>query len=138
MYVHQKVILQHLYEMSIIIWDQYANIFDARLYWSIYHVSGFHDELLKQSSFVQESLQKLKRTCTDLLKLKKHFLHGMFEAWRRTKRDIENFFYTERLKIPAYPLLEHQMDNKTQHYFVSQFISLRTALDCKESKFMFR
>ena len=62
----------------------------------------------------------------------------MFEAWKRTKRDIENFFYTERLKIPAYPLLEHQMDNKTQHYFVSQFISLRTALDCKESKFMFR
>ena len=62
----------------------------------------------------------------------------MFEAWKRTKRDIDNFFYTERLTIPAYPLLGHQMDHKTQKYFVSEFISLRTALDCKESKFMFR
>ena len=87
---------------------------------------------------MQESLQKLKRTCTDLLKLKKRFLHGMFEAWKRTKRDIENFFYAERLTIPAYPLLGNQIDYKTQKYFVSEFISVRTALDCKESKFMFR
>ena len=115
-----------------------TNTYDASFYLSIYHVSGFHDELLKQSSFVQESLQKLKRTCTDLLKLKKRFLHGMFEAWKRTKRDIENFFYTERLTIPAYPLLGHPMDHKTQKYFVSEFISVRTALDSKESKFMFR
>ena len=118
--------------------DYIDKYFDTRFHLSIYHVSGFHDELLKQSSFVQESLQKLKRTCTDLLKLKKRFLHGMFEAWKRTKTDIENFFYTERLTIPAYPSLGNQMDHKTQKYFVSEFISVRTALDSKESKFMFR
>ena len=115
-----------------------ASIFDGTLYRFIHHVSGFHDELLKQSSFVQESLQKLKRTCTDLLKLKKRFLHGMYEAWKRTKKDIETFFYTERLTIPAYLLLDHQMDHKTQQYFISEFINVRKTLDCKESKFMFR
>ena len=62
----------------------------------------------------------------------------MFEAWKRTKRDIENFFYSERLTFPAYPLLGNPMDYKIQKYFVSEFISVRTALDCKESKFMFR
>ena len=48
---------------------------------------GNSDELLKHYSFIQESLYKLKRTCCEFISYKKHFIHGMYEAWMKTMAD---------------------------------------------------
>ena len=96
------------------------------------------DELLKHFSFIQESLYKLKRTCCEFISYKKHFIHGMYEAWMRTMKDANNFFFTERLNTTALSILRNKKDTKRINSFVSEFVHLRNILDTKDSKFMFR
>ena len=101
-------------------------------------LSGYSDQLLKHSMFVKDSLYKLKQSCCDFLTRKKHFLHGMYEAWNEAMMDMENFFYAERLSKTAWHLIGRQKDCKFQQFFVSEFINLRNIFDTKESKFFFR
>ena len=94
--------------------------------------------MLRHSIFVQESLYKLKRSCCDFLTRKKHFLHGMYEAWNEAMMDIENFFYAERLSNTAWHLAGQQKEKRSQQFFVFQFLTLQNLFDTKESKFFFR
>merc|ERR1719367_1054029 len=98
---------------------------------------GNSDELLKHYSFIQESLYKLKRTCCEFISYKKHFIHGMYEAWMKTMADMKYFFLTDRLKVDTSCILGSNKDSKIANHFVSEFVDLQNILDTKESKFMF-
>ena len=103
-----------------------------------FFIPGYSDELIKHFSFIQESLYKLKRTCCQFLSHKKHFVHGMYEAWIKTMNDVRNFFFTERLNTANWCLLGRQNGSKIDQDFVSEFVRVRNILDTKESKFIFR
>ena len=101
-----------------------------------YFITDISHHLLQHSLFVQESLFKLKRICCDFLSYKKHFLHGIYEAWNSARLDIENFFISERLT--AWHLVGHEQESKLPELFVSEFLNLQNILDTKPSKFIFR
>ena len=77
-------------------------------------------------------------TCCEFISYKKHFIHGMYEAWMRTMKDANNFFFAERLNTTALSILRNKKDTKRVNSFVSEFVHLRNILDTKDSKFMFR
>ena len=106
--------------------------------WFIFSIPGHSDELLKHYSFIQESLYKLKGACCLFLTHKKHFVHGMYEAYIKTMDDVRNFFVANRLNTTAWRLSSRRNGSNIEEDFVSEFVSLRNVLDTKESKFIFR
>ena len=94
--------------------------------------------MLTHGIFVKDSLMKLKRRCCEFLTRKRYFLHGMYEAYSEAVRDMENFFYAERLSNTAWHLFGKTRDCKMQQFFIAELVDLRNMLDTKNSKFFFR
>jgi len=94
--------------------------------------------LLEHGNFVQESINKLRRSWESLID-KKHFLHGMYGACNEMIHDLQTFFFAEQLPATAWHLLKDKSDNCREHqFFVSELINIRNRFDTKENKFFFR